>query len=128
MAIDISKVLKAREDVLERKNTFKQSFQVVGVTFEGRQNILSKYYEEFKRTGKRRNCELILEDDNKYDKNAIAVMLVSDSSFEQIGYIAKTENVRLRESFEHIKEVCVKDMGVGQNGNIGITISVTFEA
>lgn len=111
----------------ELKKTKKVTYQVVGVTFEGRQNILQKYYQEHIKTGKKRACELIFEDDNKYDSNAIAVMICGDKGFEQVGYISKEVNKELRENFRNIKEVCVGSIGIGANSKIGLSLDVYME-
>ena len=102
-------------------------YPVVGVTFEGRQSILRKYFDENYKTGKRRNCRLELEDDNKYDKNAVAVYIIGDSITEKIGYISKDHNQFIRKEYAHIDFVRVKSIGLSDNSNIGLSITVTFK-
>ena len=99
---------------------------VVGVTFEGRQTILEKYLEEYRNTGKQRKCELVPEPDNKYDKNAVAVYIEGNSCKERIGYIAKDLNQELKSTFDSILEVRVHSIGRTDNGNIGLSITLTI--
>lgn len=115
------KALEESEKLLNQK-----TYSVVGVTFDGRQNVLRKYYAEFVKTGKLRNCELILENDNKFDPNAVSVMICGEDRLEEIGFISKNENQEVRKIFDDIKDIRVKSMGRTEKGDIGISILVSF--
>lgn len=115
---------KASEEF--EKSLNQKTYSVVGVTFDGRQDVLRKYYAEFVKTGKLRNCELILENDNKFDPNAISVMIQGNDCLEEIGFISKNENQELRKMFDNIKDIRVKSMGRTEKGDIGISILVSF--
>ena len=112
---------------MKTEKTFSLEYKVVGVTFEGRQAILRNFYEENKKTGKLHKCDLILDDENPYDKNAVGVFLYGDKLYH-VGFISKDENNFVRENFCYIKDIRVKRYGfMPDNGTIGLTIEVTYE-
>lgn len=63
-------------------------FSVVGVTFEGRQEIIRQLtgYEA---------CRIVPEPDNPYDKNALAVQVKLSDEIVKIGYVAKDRAAQL---------------------------------
>lgn len=97
---------------------------VVGVTFEGRQEILSDFYNNIYKEGSKNPVELFLEDDNPYDSNAIKVSLEVGGKFNDIGYISKDDNVELRKVFKNIKKSYIQSMGANYKGVLGLTIAV----
>lgn len=56
--------------------------RVVGVTFEGRQDIIKRLHGD-------EPCRLEPEPTNAYDPNAIAVMVALPDGVQQIGYLPK---------------------------------------
>lgn len=106
----------------------KQSYPVVGVTFENRQEFLSDFYKRYKVGGKY-GVLLEKEDDNPYDNNAISVSLadLNNSTFNKVGYISKNDNIALREKFGNIVTTRLQSMGPNYKGDIGLTIELTFE-
>lgn len=123
--MDISKILKKRMEKKEEK-VRKAIYNVVGVSFEGRQDILKKYLEQYKKSGKRRECQLFLDNQNKYDSNAIKVYICGDE-FESIGFISKEENKQLRSKFDKINRIKINSIGKTETGIIGVSIRVEFQ-
>jgi len=99
-------------------------YPVVGVTFDNRQEILQDFYDRIYKVGGEFDIRLVKEDQNKYDSNAIAVMLAIDDEYKNIGYIAKTENSALRESLPYIQKAKVRSMGYNYKGVLGVSIIV----
>ena len=105
-----------------------QPYDVVGVTFEGRQEILDKFFKNTYKIGGSYAVRLVREPDNKYDKNAVAVYLdLGGSDFKQVGYISKQENQKLIADFGKMKTASVASMGPNSFGDIGLTIKVEFD-
>lgn len=102
------------------------SYIVVGVTFEGRQELLSNFYKNY-RHGGIYNVKLMPEPWNEYDKNAIAVMLEIDGGLKKIGYIPKTENEDLHRHMPDVTSVCISSMGPNYKGILGLNIKVSFQ-
>lgn len=105
----------------------KELHDVVGVTFEGRQQILSDFYKGYKVGGK---YEVILEREpnNPYDKNAIAVHLdVGHMDYKQVGYISKNENQSLGLKLDKLRCARLNSMGPTAKGDLGLTIQVEFD-
>ncbi|NQS75277.1 MAG: hypothetical protein HQP61_02370 [Peptococcaceae bacterium] len=79
------------------KDNKRFEIAVVGVTFEGRQEILRELYEEAEHSTEgwkykmSWHCGLIRQPDNPYDPNAIAVELAG----EQVGFIPKALAAKL---------------------------------
>ncbi len=106
-----------------------QCYSVVGVTFENRQQILSDFYKHYRHGGKY-DVLLIHEDDNKYDKNAIGVMLdVGGCKYEHVGYISRQENEGLVPIVDagKVRSAKLHSMGPNYKGDIGLTIEAELE-
>ena len=103
-----------------------KSYNVVGVTFEHRQDILSNFFKNYKH-GAYYNVSLLKEDENPYDKNAVSVNLDVNGKVECIGYISKNENIELRNLMDKIKDAKVKSIGPNRNGDLGVSILVEFD-
>ena len=106
-----------------------QRYNVVGVTFENRQSILSDFFKHYKHGGK---YPVLLnhEINNQYDKNAIAVHLdVGGSNFKHVGYISKLDNEALVETLDagKVKTARLYSMGPNYKGDIGLTIEAEVE-
>jgi hypothetical protein len=76
--------------VSEQKGNRRFEVAVVGVTFEGRQDILVKLYS-IQEEGTNLTGRLKRESENRYDSNAIA----AEVEGRQIGYIPKALAVKL---------------------------------
>lgn len=104
-----------------------QCYNVVGVTFENRQDILNSFYKNYK-IGGNYNVRLESEPSNPYDKNAIAVRLdVGGADYKHVGYISKQENVQLGQKLGKMKTASLCSMGPNSKGELGLTIQVEFE-
>lgn len=99
---------------------------IVGVTFENRQEILKEFYDNVYKEGSRNPIQLLLEDNNPYDKNAIVVALEINGELKPIGYISKDDNVELRRVFDKIKNVYLQSMGANYKNILGGTIAVVI--
>lgn len=102
-------------------------YDVVGVTFDGRQSILSGFYKRY-RVGGKYGVDFVKEDSNPYDANAVAVMLeTSPGNYEKVGYLSSKnkDNVHFR---KHVfKHGDLRSIGPGQTGNIGLTVCAVFD-
>lgn len=103
-----------------------KNYNVVGVTFEHRQDILSNFFKNYKHGGYY-NVSLLKEDNNPYDNNAISVNLEVNNKTECIGYISKKENVELRNMMDKIKDAKIKSIGPNHNGDLGVSIVIEFD-
>lgn len=99
---------------------------IVGVTFENRQEILKEFYDNVYKEGSRNPIQLLLEDNNPYDKNAIVVALEINGELKPIGYISKDDNVELRRVFDKIENVYLQSMGANYKNILGGTIAVVI--
>ena len=104
----------------------RRDYQVVGVTFDGRQKVLADFLKSYK-AGKQYDVVLMPENDNAYDSNAVSVALEVNGKYECVGYIAKELNQQLRNEMNFISSSRLKSIGYGTNGKIGITIRVDFD-
>lgn len=100
---------------------------IVGVTFDNRQEILKDFYDNVYKEGSKNPIQLLLEDNNPYDKNAIVVALdVGGGELKHVGYISKDDNVELRRVFDKIENVYLQSMGANYKGILGGTIAVVI--
>lgn len=104
-----------------------ETYQVVGVTFDGRQEILTPFYTKTYRVGENYPVMLLLDNTNKYDKNAISVNLEINGKMENVGFISRDENVELRKKFTRITDSRVHSMGTNYRGIIGFSIDIDFD-
>ena len=104
----------------------RRDYQVVGVTFDGRQKVLADFLKSYK-AGKQYDVVLMPENDNAYDSNAVSVALEVNGKYECVGYIAKELNQQLRNEMNFISSSRLKSIGYGTNGKIGLTIYVDFD-
>ena len=102
-------------------------YQIVGVTFDGRQEILNEFYKKTYRVGGKFPVLLLLDNTNKYDKNAISVNLEINGKYENVGFVSKNENVDLRKRFGNINQSLLHSMGPNYRGVIGFSIIVDFD-
>lgn len=101
-------------------------YPVVGVTFEGRQDVLKRFYDKYA-YGRRYGVRLIREDDNKYDANAVGVELeTSPGAYEKIGYISRDSNADMRSRWGRLKNASLRSIGYNSNGQLGLAITVTY--
>ena len=104
-----------------------QCYNVVGVTFDGRQEILSDFFRGYKHGGNY-GVSIESEPENQYDKNAIAVRLdVGNGNYKHVGYISKQDNELLGKVMDKVKTAKLHSMGPNYKGDIGLTIEVEFE-
>lgn len=95
--------------------------KLVGVTFEGRQDIIADLvgHEElrFRR-----------EPDNEYDPNAVAVDVFIDD-WLPVGYIAKDKNAELAKVLDDNKHahIVLKDITGGDDKSYGINVEIEYE-
>lgn len=105
----------------------KRILNIVGVTFENRQEILKDFYDNIYKEGSKNPVQLLLEDNNPYDKNAIVVALEINGELKPIGYISKDDNIELRKVFNRIESVYLQSMGANYKNIIGGTIAVIIK-
>lgn len=105
----------------------KRILNIVGVTFENRQEILKDFYDNIYKEGSKNPIQLLLEDNNPYDKNAIVVALEINGELKPIGYISKDDNIELRKVFNRIENVYLQSMGANYKNIIGGTIAVIID-
>lgn len=93
-------------------NANEGSFYVVGVTFEGRQEVLGMMLERFTAKGTQFPAKLVLEDDNKFDQYAVKVQAELEGyGFLDIGYVPRDINQDLRALIPKINEVRIISVG-----------------
>ena len=104
-----------------------QHYPVVGVTFEGRQQILSDFFKGYHH-GAHYAVALEREPSNQYDPNAISVSLdVGGSDFRKVGYISKQDNQLLGKVLDKVKTARLKSIGPNYKGDLGLTIEAEFD-
>lgn len=104
-----------------------QCYNVVGVTFEGRQQVLSDFFKGYRHGGKY-DVRLEREPDNPYDGNAIAVRLdVGGADYRHVGYISRQDNALLGKALPKLKTARLHSMGPNYKGDIGLTIEAEFD-
>ena len=102
--------------------TFKYNSKLVGVTFEGRQAVISTL-----KGGERLRARR--EPENEYDKNAVAVDVYVNKEWLPIGYIAKDKNQEIAKSMdagEKVKIVLSNITG-GDGKSFGINIELEYK-
>lgn len=104
-------------------------YGVVGVTFEGRQQILSDFFRTY-RHGSKHLVKLVHESDNQYDPNAVAVHLnVNGTDYKHVGYISKNENQAVLSALNagKVKSASLRSIGPNYCGDLGLTIEAEVE-
>ena len=96
--------------------------KIVGVTFEGRQDII-KNMSGAEKLGVQR------EPNNEYDKNAVAVIALTASGWAPIGYISKESNVKLAEHMDGggKVEIALSEITGGGEQLFGVNVSIDYE-
>lgn len=102
--------------------TFKYNSKLVGVTFEGRQAVISTL------TGKEQ-LRVRREADNEYDKNAVAVDVLKGEEWLPIGYIAKDKNLEIAKSMDaNIPvEIVLSTITGGDGKSFGVNIELQYK-
>lgn len=118
------------EKFLEYKKQSKlcKKYKVAGVTFQGRQEIISSLYKITKETEDQMQCHLMLQTDNEYDKNAISVNVFYNNEFVKIGYISREENYKLKKEFQKVYKSVIGLVSYFQEKNLySVMVSVYFD-
>lgn len=114
------------EKQIERiQSNMEKKFQIAGVTFEGRQEVLEKLNQEYHEIGFRRFVSLIPDPTNKYDADAVRVEVDIDGTKYQLGFVPKLINKTILELIkaDKIKWAKLSDIGrVQEKGVLGGTI------
>lgn len=101
--------------------TFKYNSKLVGVTFEGRQAVISTL--DGSETIRCRR-----EPENEYDANAVAVDVLKNEEWLPIGYIAKDKNQEIAKSMDGGEEVNITLSNItgGSGKSFGINIALQY--
>lgn len=101
---------------------FKYNSKLVGVTFEGRQAVISTL------TGKEQ-LRVRREADNEYDPNAVAVDVLKGEDWLPIGYIAKDKNLEIAKSLDaNIPvEIVLSTITGGDGKSYGVNIELQYQ-
>ncbi len=96
--------------------------KLVGVTFEGRQAIISVL------TGKE-PLRVRREKDNEYDKLAVAVDVMFGETWAPIGYIAKDKNTDIAAALDAGESVYIANGGItgGDGKSFGVNIKLEYK-
>lgn len=95
--------------------------KLVGVTFEGRQEVIATL------VGKEK-LRLRREADNQYDKNAVAVDVCKKRKWLPIGYIAKDKNTDLANTLDAGGKVNISlsSLTGGDGKSFGVNVQLTY--
>ena len=102
--------------------TFKYNSKLVGVTFEGRQAVISQL-----KGGEQLRCRR--EPNNEYDPRAVAVDVLLNDEWLPVGYIAKDKNQEIANSMdggEDIK-IILSNITGGDGKSFGINIELEYK-
>jgi hypothetical protein len=101
---------------------FKYNSKLVGVTFEGRQAVISTL------TGKEQ-LRVRREADNEYDPNAVAVDVLKGEEWLPIGYIAKDKNLEIAKSMDADipVEIVLSTITGGDGKSFGVNIELQYK-
>lgn len=102
--------------------TFKYNSKLVGVTFEGRQAVISQL-----KGGEQLRCRR--EPDNEYDPRAVAVDVLLNEEWLPVGYIAKDKNQEIANSIDGGEEVKITLSNItgGDGKSFGINIELEYK-
>ena len=81
--------------------TNENGFYVAGVTFEKRQEALKALYDEYYTVAEKKSVELIPEPENKFDADAVQVVVVNGLTRTLIGYVPKPINIIVLEMLKN---------------------------
>lgn len=100
----------------------KYHSKLVGVTFEGRQDIIAAL------SGGEPLC-FRREPDNEYDENAVAVDAVTENGQLPLGYIAKDKNSELAKVLDDKKHAKIKlsEVTGGEDKAYGVNVEIEYE-
>lgn len=100
---------------------FRYNSKLVGVTFEGRQAVISLLKGDEQLSCRR-------EPENEYDKNAVAVDVLAGGEWLPIGYIAKDKNLEIAKSLDAGVPVEIKLASItgGDGKSFGINIELQY--
>ena len=101
---------------------FKYNSKLVGVTFEGRQAVISTLKGNEPLRVRR-------EADNEYDPNAVAVDVQIGEELLPIGYIAKDKNLEIAKSLDAgiPVEIALASITGGDGKSFGVNIELQYE-
>ncbi len=101
---------------------FKYNSKLVGVTFEGRQAVISTLKGDEPLRVRR-------EADNEYDPNAVAVDVKVGEELLPIGYIAKDKNLEIAKSLDAGIPVEIKLASItgGDGKSFGVNIELQYQ-
>ena len=101
---------------------FKYNSKLVGVTFEGRQAVISTLKGNEPLRVRR-------EADNEYDPNAVAVDVKVGEEYLPIGYIAKDKNLEIAKSLDAEIPVQIKlaSLTGGSGKSFGVNIELQYQ-
>ena len=101
--------------------TFKYNSKLVGVTFEGRQAVISLLKGDEQLSCRR-------EPENEYDKNAVAVDVLTGGEWLPIGYIAKDKNQEIAASMDAgiVPKITPATITGGDGKSFGINFEIEY--
>lgn len=108
---------------MSQANQTSYHSKLVGVSFEGRQEIIAKLKGDEVLRFRR-------EPENLYDSNATAVDVSLDGEWQAIGYIAKDNNSELSMVLDKGKSATIKlseITGDGENKHFGVNVYIEYE-
>lgn len=113
-------------------NMTSYNSKLVGVTFEGRQDVIAGLIG-------REELRFRREPDNQYDSNAVAIDVLTktlqgineegDEEWKPIGYIARDKNAELAEVLTNGKEahITLSDITGGGDKALGVNVYIEYE-
>lgn len=107
---------------MSEPKTLTYHSKLVGVTFEGRQDVIKSL------RGKE-PLRVRREKDNKYDPRAVAVDVYKDDEWIPIGYIAKDKNKDISETLDagNTVYISISDITGGGDMSYGVNISLEYK-
>lgn len=107
---------------MSEPKTLTYHSKLVGVTFEGRQDVIKSL------RGKE-PLRVRREKDNKYDPRAVAVDVYKDDEWLPIGYIAKDKNKDISETLDagNTVYISISDITGGGDMSYGVNISLEYK-
>lgn len=111
----------AGDEVIPPANAVSYKSKLVGVTFEGRQDIIKMLKGDEPLRVRR-------EADNQYDPQAVAVDVLIAEVYQPIGYIAKDKNKDISAALDAGEEVsiAIASLTGGGDKSVGVNISLEY--